>query len=244
MEEPSALAHLAIYEKVEQILDDGRRGRLLDVPAGEGALAARLAKLEFGVTCCDLYPEIFKLDGMEIQKGDLDGKLPFDDNYFDCIVCVEGLEHVENPANAMREFARLLKPGGCLVVSVPNILNIEERLKWLLYGYTSHFKPLSAEVLARAESEFPGKSEIAIHANPIGYSEVRFLLERNGFRLEGVFADKQKKNAWTYFPIVALIRLVGKFSSRTKRHERWTDELNSDEVLHGGNTLIFKARKL
>jgi hypothetical protein len=38
--------------------------------------------------------------------------------------------------------------------------------------------------------------------------------------------------------------LTSRFSSSAKRRERWTDELNADEVLLGGNTLIFKARKL
>jgi hypothetical protein len=86
--------------------------------------------------------------------------------------------------------------------------------------------------------------EIALHVNPIGYSEVRFLLEKSGFALERTFIDKPKKNDWAYAPIVALIRLASKFSSPKRRDERWSDELNSNEVLTGGNTLIFKARKL
>src|SRR6476469_9610818 len=134
MEVPAALAHEAIYDTVERILKDRPRGRLLDVPAGEGALALRLKNAGFDVHCSDLYPAMFKLREIEIRQGDLDGRLPYDDRAFDDIVCVEGLEHIENPANAIREFARLLVSGGQLIVSVPNILNIEERLKWLFSG--------------------------------------------------------------------------------------------------------------
>lgn len=243
MSEPQALAHEAIYDTVESILNSSH-GRLLDVPAGEGALALRLKNLGFEVECCDLYPELFKLFDIEIRSGNLDTRLPYDDGIFDCVVCVEGLEHIENPSNAISEFSRLLKTGGQLIVSVPNIMNIEERFKWLINGYTSHFKPLSAEALAEIKRDFAGMEEVALHVNPIGYSEVRFLLEKYGFKLEQTFADKPKANSWAYLPIVALIRLIGKFASRSKRGARWTKELNSDEVILGGNTLIFKAIKL
>jgi SAM-dependent methyltransferase len=243
MSEPSALAHVAIHETVERLLTDARRGSLLDVPAGEGALAKRLRELGYEVSCCDLYPQIFKLNGVDIKQGDLDSQLPYNDASFDTIVCVEGLEHIENPANAIREFSRLLKPDGTLIVSVPNIMNIEERLKWLFSGYTSHFKPLSNEAREAIAKEFGGMDEIALHVNPIGYSEVRYLLEKYGFAIEGVHIDKPKKNSWAFRPIVGVIRLVSRFSSDSKRRERWTDELNSDEVLLGGNTMIFKAKK-
>jgi len=242
MDSPVALAHEAIHETVENILKDEARGKILDVPAGEGALSLRLRNLGFDVSCCDLYTEIFKLPDAEIKRGNLDAKLPYDDKTFDYIVCVEGLEHIENPANAMREFARLLKENGTLIVSVPNIMNIEERLKWLFSGYTSHFKPLSAEALTKISEEFGGMEEIALHVNPIGYSEVRFLLEKNGFELQKTYLDKPKKNSWAFLPLVGLIKLISRFSSENKRKSRWTDELNSNEVLLGGNTLIFKAK--
>lgn len=244
MTEPSALAHEAIHETVEQILSKTPNGRLLDIPAGEGALAQRLKRIGYDVACCDLYPDIFRLDGVEIRSGNMDSRLPYSDAEFDAIVCVEGLEHIANPTNAIAEFSRMLKPGGHLIVSVPNIMNIEERLKWLFTGYTSHFKPLSKPVLDGISREFPGMEEIALHVNPIGYSEVRFLLEKFDFKITGTHRDKKKDNSWAFWPIVALIRMVALFSSKKKRAERWTNELNSDEVILGGNTLIFEARKI
>src|SRR4051794_6085987 len=125
MEEPKAIAHEAIHETIENILRDMPTGRVLDVPAGEGALALRLSRLGYAVSCCDLYPEIFRLDGVEIRSGNLDTRLPYDDRTFDHVVCVEGLEHIQNPTNAVSEFSRLIKKDGKLIVSVPNIMNIE-----------------------------------------------------------------------------------------------------------------------
>lgn len=244
MDKPTALAHEAIHDTVEKIFNALDRGSVLDVPAGHGALALRLKEIGFDVSCCDLYPQIFKLDGIEIKAGNLDTRLPYENDSFSNIVCVEGLEHVENPANAIREFCRILRSGGTLVVSVPNIMNIEERLRWLFSGYTSHFKPLSAEKLAATREAYPGMEEIGLHVNPIGYSEVRYLLEKNGFSLEQTYLDKQKRNSWPFLPLVGLIRIFSRFSPQKKRKERWADELGSREVLLGGNTLIFRGRKI
>lgn len=241
--EATPMAHEAIYDTVLRILVNVESGKLLDVPAGEGALAARLINAGFEVHCCDLYPEIFRLRGVEICRGDLCGTLPYDNASFDYIICVEGLEHIENPQQAISEFARLLKREGHLIVSTPNILNIEERLKWLFYGYTSHFKPLTRQQVERTRLESGGKTEVALHINPISYSELRYRLERSDFEIVGVYRDKRKAHLWLYWPIVALIRLLARLTPARKRRERWTEELQSDEVLQGGNTLIVHAVK-
>ncbi|MBA3766160.1 MAG: methyltransferase domain-containing protein [Acidobacteria bacterium] len=161
----------------------------------------------------------------------------------DYITCIEGLEHIENPHQAIREFSRLLRHRGQLILSVPNTLNIEERLKWLLYGYTSHFKPLSREYLKNLGDGFIGAEDIALHINPIAYSELRYLLEKYGFKILRLYRDKPKQNSWAYLPIVGLIRMLNRCQSETRRRERWAAELQSDEVLLGGNTLIIHAMK-
>ena len=237
------LAHEAIHDVVTAIFDSLPRGTLLDVPAGEGALAARLFDAGFDVRCCDLYPQIFRLTRVEITAGDLSHKLPYPDAAFDYVACVEGLEHVENPHQAVREFARVVRTGGHLVVTVPNILNIEERFKWLINGYTSHFKPLSREHLAQLRSEFGTMEEIALHVNPIAYTELRYALEKHGFEIRRLYRDKPKAHLWAYWPVVALIRLLARFTPEHKKHARWTDELCSNEILLGGNTLIVHAVK-
>src|SRR6185503_11153392 len=120
----------------------------------------------------------------------------------------------------MREFGRLLQPGGHLIVGVPNILNVEERLKWLIHGYTSHFKPITRVQAARLRAEYDNREEIAAHVNTIGYSELRYILEKNGLEIARVHRDKPKTNAWLYWPLVALIKLVARLTPREKRAER------------------------
>jgi SAM-dependent methyltransferase len=237
------IAHAAIHDRVVALLEHLPRGRLLDVPAGEGALGARLAAVGFEVRCCDLYAEIFRAPGIEIRRGDLSGTLPYEDGAFEYITCLEGLEHIENPHQAVREFRRLLKPGGHLVISVPNILNIEERVKWLLFGYTSHFKPISSEHLRMRHAERGAMEEIVLHINPISYAELRYILEKYGFAVREALRDKPKPRLWLYAPLVWLIRGLGRMSSTARRSERWSAELESDAVLRGGNTLIVHAVK-
>jgi ubiquinone/menaquinone biosynthesis C-methylase UbiE len=242
-EQIKPLAYEAIYDRVVQILDPLPRGRVLDVPAGEGALALRLLDLDLEVRCCDLHPEIFGLPDVEIKQGDLSRSLPYADNSFDYVTCVEGLEHIENPHQAVREFSRILRSGGQLILSIPNTLNIEERLKWLLYGYTSHFKPISREYLQSLDDEFTGAEEIALHINPVAYPEVRYVLEKSGFEISALYRDKPKKNSWAYLPIVSVIRMLNRLQPHHKRRARWSEELQSDEILLGGNTLIIEAVK-
>jgi SAM-dependent methyltransferase len=241
---PVPIARLEIHETVARILDPFPRGKLLDVPAGEGALSARLAKAGFEVQACDLYPDIFRVPEIEVRRGDLSGVLPYNDAEFQFITCLEGLEHIENPHQAIREFARMLEPGGQLVISVPNILNIEERVKWLLNGYTSHFKPISEEHLRMRHAQWGEKEEVVLHINPVAYTELRYILEKYGFRLVDAYRDKPKPNLWFYWPLVAAIRLFGRLTPERKRRERWTTELASDPVLLGGNTLVLHAVKL
>ncbi|MEW6266376.1 MAG: methyltransferase domain-containing protein [Thermodesulfobacteriota bacterium] len=57
-------------------------------------------------------------------------RLPFQDQSFDLVICCEVLEHIPDHERAVRELARVLKPGRDLVVSVPRYL--PERVCWAL----------------------------------------------------------------------------------------------------------------
>ncbi len=57
-------------------------------------------------------------------------RLPFDNDYFDLVICSEVLEHIPAETTAMQEIIRVLKPGRNLAVSVPRYL--PERICWAL----------------------------------------------------------------------------------------------------------------
>ncbi len=68
-------------------------------------------------------------ENCQIQKADI-RQLPFDDAFFDCVICSEVLEHIPHHEQAVGELVRVLKPEGLLVISVPRYF--PERICWLL----------------------------------------------------------------------------------------------------------------
>jgi 2-polyprenyl-3-methyl-5-hydroxy-6-metoxy-1,4-benzoquinol methylase len=121
---------------VQAALPDG--GRVLEVGAGCGALALRLRDAGFDVVPTDLDPPhewIHRLDLDHPEWSDATR------GPFDLVVCVETLEHVENPRQVLRSIRSLLRAGDKLVVSTPNITHPHSLLKMALRGAPVFFGP-------------------------------------------------------------------------------------------------------
>ena len=80
--------------------------------------------------------------------GDLHD-LPVDSGSFDVVLCTEVLEHVSRPENVLAEMARVLRPGGELVATVPFVMELHEEPNDF-YRYTPH---ALTELLGRAGFE-------------------------------------------------------------------------------------------
>jgi SAM-dependent methyltransferase len=66
-------------------------------------------------------------------------QIPAPDRSFDAIVCTEVLEHIPEPIQAVREFARLLRPGGTLLLSAPLGSRLHQEPFHYYGGYTPHW---------------------------------------------------------------------------------------------------------
>jgi cyclopropane fatty-acyl-phospholipid synthase-like methyltransferase len=128
--------HEYAVELARATLPDG--GRILEIGAGCGALAVRMQDAGFQVVPTDLDPP-----HEWIHRLDLDAPEWTDDTRgpFDLVVCVETLEHVENPRQALRSIRSLLRAGDKLLVSTPNITHPHSRLKMFLRGAPVFFGP-------------------------------------------------------------------------------------------------------
>ncbi|TQN43758.1 2-polyprenyl-6-hydroxyphenyl methylase/3-demethylubiquinone-9 3-methyltransferase [Blastococcus colisei] len=128
--------HEYAVELARAALPDG--GRILEVGAGCGALTLRLREAGFDVVPTDLDPPhdwIFRLD-LNAPEWTDETRGPFD-----MVVCIETLEHVENPRQVLRSIRSLLGAGDRLLVSTPNVRHPHSRLKALLTGDPFLFGP-------------------------------------------------------------------------------------------------------
>jgi len=126
-----------VHEVVLELLKAEKPGKILDVGAGEGALTKSLMQRGFDVEPCDLNPEQFKIATKKCRKVDLNQPLPYSNESFDFVVCVEVIEHLYNPWFVISELRRVLKENGKLIISTPNILSIKSRMRFFVYG--EHF---------------------------------------------------------------------------------------------------------
>jgi SAM-dependent methyltransferase len=90
------------------------QGRLLNAGCGERDITPFLRRC--GVTAVTRYD--IRSDDPGVVIGALES-MPFDSDSFDSALCNAVLEHVAAPGAAMRELARVVRPGGHLVVAVP-----------------------------------------------------------------------------------------------------------------------------
>jgi SAM-dependent methyltransferase len=80
--------------------------------------------------------------GLKVKRIDDAGSLPFDSAHFDVVICVEVLEHLFSPHLAVAEAHRVLKPGGKLIATVPNVAYWRRRLDLAILG---RWNPLGDE---------------------------------------------------------------------------------------------------
>lgn len=133
--EPSPIGSpVAAFELALDALRGGGASTVLDCPAGEGAFSQRLLDEGFDVTAADIAPDNFRLAGPPCDFADLNDKLPYSDASFEAVVCLNGLQRVWARARAVDELARVVKPGGTVVISFPNISDIRRRMMFFLTG--------------------------------------------------------------------------------------------------------------
>lgn len=145
------------HKKVIEMLKSEERGIVLDAAAGEGSLSQNLKDIGYRIIACDIVSESFKAKGIRCNKIDLNEDLPYKNDCFDYVVSVETIEHLENPWHFLREVSRVLKAGGRLILTTPNINSISSRVMFLYnlnyhdFGedYTYHISPINYYMLLK-----------------------------------------------------------------------------------------------
>jgi SAM-dependent methyltransferase len=214
------------HDAILEVVQDWEPGKLLDVPSSEGALPARLAEMGFDVVCADLDLSRLGCDLPAVALNLCD-PMPFKTASFDYLTFVEGIEHLERPFLCLQELARVVKPGGRMILSTPNVLNLRSRWRFLTAGYHLRFR--------EADPDGVGSKG---HILPLTYREYRYLLRRAGFEVVRFTTDVRKRKLW---PIHATLKLLNRIYAR--KHNPLADDVLRPELLEG-RTLIIEARRL
>jgi len=175
------------------ILDDGKTDKILELGCGRGGYLRNVssilnARIAVGVDFSKatlpssegLSPLIY-----DIEEGDL----PFKDETFDVVLLLDVIEHLFDPDNILQEMFRVLKKGGYVIITTPNLASWFNRL-CLLFGW----QPFWTEVSTKFVIGNPLRERRAAHESlmPSGHLRVftpfalKRLLELHNFNVESL----------------------------------------------------------
>jgi ubiquinone/menaquinone biosynthesis C-methylase UbiE len=122
----SAFARWLEWRKLLKWLNPQKGEKILDIACGDGELSLRIAQrgadvygLDMsaaGIASAKRLAAIAKLD-CEFTVGDAE-RLPYNDGFFNGVVCSSSLEHFKDDARSLNEMRRVLKPGGRAILTV------------------------------------------------------------------------------------------------------------------------------
>lgn len=196
--------------------------RLLDLGAGEGFFSQSVgdfARDTLGVSpaaivsACDVTPGIFRYPEIACAALEDDAPLPYPDDHFDVVCSVEVVEHVQDQFRFCREIVRVLKPGGTAIISTPNILNLNARLRFLHSGFATLFNPLSLSSTDVVHTSG--------HIHPVSYYYLGYALLHAGASSVGVTYDRYKRSAFMALVACLPLLLTGNagFRARLRRKD-------------------------
>jgi ubiquinone/menaquinone biosynthesis C-methylase UbiE len=114
--------------------------RILDLGCGTGELARASASAGMRVTACDISPEMLRCAASSDRNGGVEWTrldpswrtLPFQTGSFDAVVAASVLEYVDDPCAVLRECARVIRPGGVMLCTVPDPRHPIRWFEWLV----------------------------------------------------------------------------------------------------------------
>ncbi|HEX8204746.1 MAG TPA: class I SAM-dependent methyltransferase [Solirubrobacteraceae bacterium] len=150
--------------------------RLLDVGAGRGRFVAAARRAGYDATGIEPSPrgvaaarEAYGVELAAVELGEARGE------GLDVVTAWHVLEHLDDPGAALDRIRSLLRPGGTLVVGVPNLASLQARLfgvRWFhldLARHRVHFTPRGLHTLLRASGFDPVRTRhVLLEHNPLG----------------------------------------------------------------------------
>ncbi len=188
--------HRHRYTSLLAALDAAPGTRVLEVGVTPGQLTHLLVRAGYRVGGVDLNPgtrrALWKHLGVPVCQMNLERQpLPFASGSFERVVFSEVLEHlVYSPLPALREFRRVLKPGGRLLLTTPNELYVKSRLHTLARMVSWKSRDTREEF--RHQMLLEGEARYTTHSRTYTMEEVCWLVEQAGLRV----VQRRYEAAW------------------------------------------------
>lgn len=186
-------SHRVTNDLVVSLLHDAGKleGGILDMGAGSGFLTRLLATSRTrgieGLAACDITPKIYDGGGVPFTQCNVDEGLPYPDASFDALVAIEVMEHTRSSYRVLGEIARVLKPGGVVIFSVPNVGHMLSRLSFTATGHYHMFPSPSTK------PENAGR--LCGHVAPLAAQYWHYGLRWAGFSDIKLRRDRVKRSA-------------------------------------------------
>jgi SAM-dependent methyltransferase len=222
-------------------LDLARGARVLDAPCGDtAALSLALRQKGFAVVGADIDSDAADALGEGFAKVNLDRALPWPDSTFDAVFSTEGIEHLESHFSFLREICRILRPGGRLVLTTPNITALRSRVRFFGSGF------FGRDALPLNE----GARHPLLHIGLSTFPELRYKLNISGFRLLEVRHTHIKTVSYLYAIYVPWMWLYTRIAFRKEKDQAQRER--NQEILKAllspsllfGECLMVVARKV
>jgi 2-polyprenyl-3-methyl-5-hydroxy-6-metoxy-1,4-benzoquinol methylase len=128
-----------VHALISRYVPEKKGKSLLDIGCSDGSFAAILKKrFHFDVYGVDIAKRAIdraKLNGIKAQVADLAKRFPYKNNTFDVIIMCEVIEHIFDTDFLLQEIHRVLKNGGFLFITTPNVASFTSRIKLIFGGY-------------------------------------------------------------------------------------------------------------
>lgn len=228
------------HNVVAELLGEGADYKVvLDLPCGEGAFSKRMLERGADVFSADCL-NILKIPHAQFSLVDMNERLPYADAMFDAVVCIDGIEHIERPFDFIKECRRIIRTGGVLIISTPNLTALRSRWRYLLTGFHQGEKsPLD-------ESRYTPYHHLSL----VSFPELRYRLHANGFRVAAVRTNRVKLVSWLYAVLTPLAYLMTVLAFNKEEKDVRVREQNREIVKQlftvpvlFGETLIVKATR-
>ncbi|MBN2610850.1 MAG: class I SAM-dependent methyltransferase [Bacteroidales bacterium] len=203
--------HESFYKIFKDLAGKYNKPKILEVGAGHGAFTRKLYNDGYDVSANDFFPENFYFDKVSCLQVDITKDLPYDTELFDMVIAIEVMEHIHDHSVFFRECNRILKPGGMLIISTPNILSLKSRVRYLFSGFYYSFGPLDH-----------ARNDGLQHLSGKTVDQFENLSVRSNFSSMKVFIDKRQNTSVIYSFLIPLLWLYCKLKKINYRiHNNW-----------------------